>query len=253
MTAVAVARPIDRFVEVSSAKIVKRAIASAVRLVGPVRIVGRPGVGKSAALLHYRETFGASYCECTGFAKDIRGLFQTLVAALEISTDARTSRELADIVYAVCSPRRNLDGVEILRPLLVDEWQTLEPPAQRELLRLAETCRIPLVLCGNAERLFTTRTHRAAIAQIESRIAAQYEVPGLSPEDCDSISIDFNVEGKEAWALVRRLGAALEFRGLTNVLREAAAVTGGRGSIQLRHLELAMHSLNAWSKVEKPD
>lgn len=243
MTASPRSRPVERFVEIASALTVHRAISTAVRLVAPVRIVGIPGTGKTAALEHYAPEFGATYCQCAGFAKDIRGLFRLLVAAMGIYTDARHTGELADVLFERLSNRSSSHA-----PLLVDEWQTLEPPAQRELMRLAETCRIPLVLCGNAERLFTSRTHKAALAQIESRIAAEFKTTGLSDADCDSIAIEHNVEGKDARDLLRRLGAALQFRGLNDVLVEARSATGGRGSIQLRHLELALASLNYWAR-----
>lgn len=242
MTAVSQSRPVDRFIPVDSARVVRHAITMAVRLVAPVRVTGKPGTGKSVALLHYREEFRATYCECTGFAKDTKGLFQLIVAALELYTSARHTAELADVLYSQLSYRP--------RPLLVDEWQTLEPPAQRELLRLAETCRMPLVLCGNAERLFTSRTHKAALAQIESRIAAEFETSGLSEADCRSIAVEFNVEGKDAHALLTRIGRSFEFRRLMDVLSEAGTATGGAGSIQLRHLEMALTTLNGWGRLE---
>jgi DNA transposition AAA+ family ATPase len=248
MTAIAHPRPVDRFVETTAAKVVLAAITMAQRLVAPVRITGMPGTGKSAALVNYAPRFEAVYCECTGFYKNIPGLLRMLVAAYGIQTDAHHARDLADILFARLY---RAEGARPNVPLLVDEWQNLEPPSQRELLRIAESCAVPLILCGNAERLFSGRMHKAALLQIDSRIGAKFETHGLTAEDCDSISIDFNVEGKEARELVKRFGMAVEFRRLADLLREATRATGGRGSIQLRHLQIAMASLSGWDRLGK--
>lgn len=212
------------------------------RLSAPVRIIGKPGTGKTAALLHYRKQYNAVYVECTHFSKNVGGLFRSLIAAYGFYSDSKFERDLTDVLYSRLTER---SGGYNKRPLFVDEWQTLEATAQRELVRISENCGIPLVLSGNEERLTTSKVDHTAMAQVESRIAAVFHTLPLTEADCDTICIDFNVEGKDAFELVRRIGAGLEFRRLANVLEEARGLRDGdAGSIRVTHLDEACALLN---------
>lgn len=242
---IAVPKTPHRFVETSSSRMVGKAIKTAVRLRAPVRIIGKPGTGKTAALLHYRQQYDAVYVECTHFSKNVGGLFRSLIAAYGFHSDSKFERDLTDVLYSRLTGSA-WDGKRLRdKPLFVDEWQTLEATAQRELVRISENCGIPLVLSGNEERLTTSKIDHTAMAQVESRIAAVFHTLPLTEADCDTICIDFNVEGKDAFERVRRIGTGLEFRRLANVLEEAKLFReGGAGSIRAFHLDEAIESLN---------
>jgi len=59
------------------------------------------------------------------------------------------------------------------------------------------------------------------------------------PEDCRDIAVEFNVEGKDAYAALETFGCQTSLRDLVRVLEIATVVTGGAGSIQLRHIQQA--------------
>ncbi len=243
MTALPMSQPVQRFVDIATSRKAKAAIELAMALVAPVAINGPSGTGKSSALIHFAPAYRATYCECSDFNKTPIGAFRMLMAAYGFRSDAKQYAEMAAILYERLNWRsfdhQGQPNPKAPEPLFVDEWQTLEPAAQREILRLAETCRLPLVLSGNGESL-RSRRNRVALEQISTRITAVFETERLSHEDSVSICIDWNVEGAPERKLVWRLAQAMPFRELNRILVAARAHRGAAGSIVLANLSAAV-------------
>ncbi len=235
MTRITPHRP-SRFVDISASKAVRSAIEAAVDLGYPSLITGEPGTGKTTALLHHTAELSGVYCQVGQASKSVAGMYQMLLDAHSYGTDAKFLRDLSDVVYSQLRPSY-MD--ERGRLLVVDEIQTLDLAALRELLNIQETCRIPLVLCGNDERLAKTNSRDSAIDQIKSRIGVIRKLGKPLPEDCRDIAIEFNVEGKDARTALETFGCQTSLRDLVRVLEIASVITGGFGSIQLRHIEQA--------------
>lgn len=192
-------------------------------------------------------------------SKTPKGMFELLIKTagrwgyhsqrLAIST-------LADEVYSYYEQRQLVadDGSWSSAPrlLVVDEVQTLEAPAFRELLRVQEKCEMGLLVAGNAERLAGTRKNDAATwEQVESRILAARYLPGPSKADCESIGSAHNVEGSDAYDLLVRFGMSTNFRALTQLLDFAARLTAGNVGIRRVHLENAIHITSPKTNLQK--
>lgn len=199
----------------------------------PVRIVGRPGTGKSSALWHVAEAMGGRYCEIAQASKAPKGMFELLVKTAGqwgFHSQRTAIGILSDEVYSYYEPRNIfVDGAWGNKPqlLVVDEVQTLEATAFRELLRVQEKCEMGLLVAGNEERLAGTRKKDAATwEQVESRILVTRNLPGPSKEDCESIGSAHNVEGRDGYAILVKFGMSTNFRALTHLLEVAASLTG---------------------------
>lgn len=224
----------------------------------PVRIVGRPGTGKSTALWHVAEAMGGRYCEIAQASKAPKGMFETLIKTAG-QWGAHSQRTaiglLSDEVYSYYEPRHTFAAgswVSLPQLLVVDEVQTLEATAFRELLRVQEKCEMGLVVAGNEERLAGTRQKDAATwEQVESRILITRHLPGPSKEDCESIGSAHNVEGSDGYAVLVRYGMSTNFRALTHLLEVAASLTGGNVGIRRAHLEAALALVSPKTNLQK--
>lgn len=229
---------VARFVDIATARTVKRAIDLAVSLGQPVSIVGPSGTGKTTALKHFSNLYGAIYCRVRDFNKNTIGAARTLIAAYGIRTDAKQSAEMWEVLYSRVGPS----------PLFVDEWQNFEPVAQREVLELAEQCRAPLVVSGNGEAL-RTRTNRGALEQINTRISTVFQTQRLTRDDAISICLDWNVEGAAERELVWCMAQAMTFRELNLRLVAARGDRGDAGSIRLANLATAINAIDEPTKA----
>lgn len=178
-----------------------------------VHLIGRSGTGKSTALWHVARQMGGSYCEVSQASKNTKGMFELVLDSI----GWRHQQWL----------------------LVVDEVQTLEATAFRELLRLQEKCELALVLAGNAERIAGRAKDANTWEQIESRISIQRLIPGPSRRDCDLIGSAFNVEGTDTYEALAAFGMRTNLRDLTQLLELAGGMTGGTG-IRLQHLKDAL-------------
>ncbi|OJF99972.1 ATP-binding protein [Pararhizobium antarcticum] len=243
-----------RIVETDTVKIARMASKFSLDMGFPVHLIGRPGTGKSSALWHIAQDMGGGYCEVSAQSRSTKGMFQMLLGTLGIADDHKYISDLSDDVYRCFMPINRYCSeagcfVDVPHFLVVDEVQTLEATALRELLRVQEKCSLGLVIAGNAERLATTRRDAATWAQIESRIGMQRHLPGPSICDCELIGAAFNVEGKDAYAALSAYGTRTNFRDLVQLLETARRMsgpeTGHAVGIRLIHLQNALSTLTA--------
>jgi hypothetical protein len=235
-------------VHTEAVKIVQEMAELSLLLGKPVQIVGRPGTGKSTSLWHVANAMGGRYCEISQASKTPKGMLEMLIKTAGrwgYHSQRQSIGTLADEVYSYFEHRQVIadDGSWKHKPqlLVVDEVQTLEAPAFRELLRIQEKCEMGLLVAGNAERLAGTRKKDAATwDQVESRILAARDLPGPSKADCESIGSARNVEGADAYELLARFGMSTNFRALTHLLDFAARLTGDGVGIRRTHLEAAI-------------
>lgn len=207
-----------------------------------VHLIGRAGTGKSSALWHVAQEMGGSYCEVSQASKSTKGLFELVLDSVGHRSGKKYMKDIAEDAYFYLEPSKVLkDGTFVYEHqfLVVDEVQTLEAPAFRELLRLQEKCQIALILAGNAERLSGKAKDATTWEQIETRISIQQFLAGPSRRDCELMGSAFNVEGADAYEALAAFGMRSNLRDLTKLLEFAAALTGGTG-IRLHHIEQAL-------------
>lgn len=237
----------EMIVETDTVAMARDATRWAIDLQYPVRVIGRPGTGKSSALWHIAQEFGGLYCEISQASKNTKGMLELLLQSADRWCGQQYVGQLADAVYSYFGEENYYPGNDVWRkpwPLLViDEAQTLEPTAFRELLRVQEKCSLGMVLAGNAERLANTRKDADTWAQIESPIAMHRLLPGPSARDCELIGSTFNVEGRDAYSLLTSYGAVTNFRDLVQLLHTAKRMTGGVTGIRKPHLEQSLQIL----------
>lgn len=233
------------FVEISAVRTIRAAIDRATNWQYPSRVISRPGMGKTTALRHFERKLGAVYCMVKAQHKDTAGMYLMLLEAYGLYRRGKTARDDANQIYHDLT-RSEFDGdgwqvVPHKRPLLVDEYQTLEATALRELLNIVEECRIPLVLCGNGERLAKERkADRAALEQVWNRVRPTYRIDAPDADDCRNIAIEFDVEFDHAtYAALAAYGDSTSVRDLVCLLGEARAVAEV-GVITLHHIETAV-------------
>lgn len=229
------------FIELSSSREIEAAITRAMSWEYPSLFIGDPGTGKTTALRHFVIKYDGFYCEVNEKTKSPGGLYKMLIQTMIGYRDGKTMwDDGAQLIYFL----ENHWSGRARRPLFVDEQQAFEAPALRELLHICERCQVPLVLAGNRERLAKTRkTDSVALEQIRSRIGWRVQLGKPNAADCESIGIEHNVEGKEAYAALASFGAGTNLRELVRLLQEAKVCTGGVGSIQLRHVKAAVLSI----------
>jgi DNA transposition AAA+ family ATPase len=184
----------ERFLETTAARQVKSAIERAIEDGEPSLIMSDPGMGKTTAVKHYAQELGGAYWEVRESEGSIRQMFLSLMNVFHFWHDSTHTNDIAEILYS-----RLGDGHERKPFLIVDEFQNLELKAFRELLRIGERCGLPLVLSGNDKRLKQTKTGDVALAQIGDRIGVRVSIWPPFPEDCQSLAVEFNVEGKDAY------------------------------------------------------
>jgi DNA transposition AAA+ family ATPase len=238
----------NKFVEISAVSVIRAAIDRALSWPYPSRVISRPGMGKTTALRHFEGEVGAVYCMVKAQHKDTPGMYQMLMAAYGMYREGKSTRDDALQVYRDLK-RSAFDGENWTlrrhdRPLLVDEYQTLEATALRELLNIVEECQIPLVLCGNGARLAKERkADQAALDQIWNRVRPTYQIDPPDGDDCRKLAVEFDVEFDRAtYDALAMYGANTSVRDLVCLLGEARAVAGP-GVIKLHHIETAVLTL----------
>lgn len=226
-----------RYVEISASKHILTAFQFAIETRQPVRILGEPGRGKTSALKHYLPGFHGYYVEARGQHKTLPGMLNML---LDTYGTYRQGKQLKDLADAVTRTLNQQYGIGSAPPLVVDEYQTLEPQTLRELFKITEASQVPLILSGNGETLVNRRDGKAAMAQIDDRIGMRIEIVGLTYQDCIEFCIEHNVEGRDAHEAICSYGQRTNVRQLSRLFDQCRIVAGAKGSIQRRHIETAL-------------
>lgn len=238
----------DLFLETEAVRMCRAAIELARRLHRPTHVVGKPGTGKSTAFKHLAVEMKATYCEADYVSKSTKGLYELLLEVGGYYRVPRTLRELHNAVLSMYAPSVGIDEVTP-QLVIVDEVQTLEATAFRELLRLQERCPFYLVVAGNGERLTATDKERSALQQIESRLLRRFVLPGPSRNDCALFGTEFNVEGKRAYDLLANFGNQANVRRLVHLLETAQLLAADEPGIRMEHLTGALELIEGKPNV----
>lgn len=224
------------FVETNAVRVIRTAMDRARKWPYPSRVISRPGMGKTTALKHFASDLEAVYCSVQARYKKTEGMYLMLMAAYGPEPDKEVARDNARQLY---SELPQLDYACI--PLVVDEYQTLEATALRELLNIVAECKIPLVLVGNGERLAKEpKDDRPALEQIWNRVRPTYVIDPPDLEDCRAFAIEFDVECKQpTYAALAAYGAKTSIRDLVCLLQEAREVRGA-GIVTLEDIRTAV-------------
>lgn len=231
------------FVEIKAVSRARDAIHFAMHMPYPSRIISPPGLGKSTALRHLAEEFGGAYLEIGATDKDVGGMYLSLLGALGAFYFGKSKRGALDsLSLALGNVARHVGGNKKL--VIVDEFQTLEDTAKRELLRIQEEFGIALVISCNPERLAGSGNGPSrAIRQVEDRIGLTVELPALDDEDCDLIAGAYGVSGDDAVSAARVLGAKTNARELCRTLQFARLAVPEGASVRLTHIKNAVMAL----------
>ncbi len=232
----------EYYVEISSVKRIREGIRYALTFGEPVRISSQAGFGKTTALYYLAEELKGHYCLIGQAHKNAGDMYRALLAAFKIYHGANYTRDLFNRLVGDLQ-NKNYNRVIFERPrllLIVDEIQTLEATALRELLNIQETCDIALVMSGNGERIARTKIDQAAWKQIDSRIGMEINLPSLSARDCELLGAAYGVEGMDAYEAICNFGTQTTARMLGRLLENAKRLTAGTGAIRLRHIEITI-------------
>jgi DNA transposition AAA+ family ATPase len=230
------------YVEIGSVARIREGIQYAFDMGEPVRITSQAGYGKTTALFYLARELGGSYCQIGQAQKSTPDMYRALLAACGIFHDRNYARDLFSLIIDRLGPYSPelLPEKQRRRLIVIDEIQTLEATALRELLNIQETCDLALVMSGNGERIARSKIDQAAWKQIDSRVGMEISLPGLSRKDCELMGASYGVEGLDAYAALASYGTRTTARMLGRLLESARVLTAGTGAIRLSHLEIAM-------------
>lgn len=232
----------DIFVETKAVKRVRDAIEFSMISPYPSHIISAPGRGKTTALYHLTREYDGAYIEIGAQQKSMGGMYRGIAEAIGATLYGNFEREVLDAILRQFERRARYSGAH-KDLLVVDEFQTMEDPVKRELLRIHETCGFALVLGGNAERIASAgKKDPLALRQIETRIGARFFLPNLDNEDCDMISEAYGVQGEAALSAARMLGSRSNARELSQILLVARHAAKGQavGLADIRNALIAV-------------
>lgn len=230
------------FVEIGSVARIREGIRYAFDMGEPVRITSQAGYGKTTALFYLARELGGSYCQIGQAHKSTPDMYRALLAACEIIHDRNYARDLFSLIIDRLGPDSSytLSEKNKRRLVIIDEIQTLEAAALRELLNIQETCDLALIMSGNGERIAKSKIDQAAWKQIDSRVGMEIALPGLSRRDCDLMGAAYGVEGIDAYSAIANYGTKTTARMLGRLLESARRLTAGTGGIRLSHIEITI-------------
>ena len=239
------------FVETETYRTVKEAADHTILLRRPALVYGEASLGKSVALLKIATETGAKMFEVNATNKGVGAMLKSFIRAFDGYPRGRATGDLLEECEYLAkedtlTARDGWGSMSAAqyrqsRLLLVDEYQNLEPLALRLLLGICIKMELPLLLCGNSERLAShSRDAKLAMAQLSERMLLHFHVGPPSARDCRDIGIHFNVEGKEAYESIAAFGCQTNLRRLVDLLQKAAVNTGGNGGIKRINLENAL-------------
>ncbi len=138
----------DIFVETKAVNLVREAIEFAMISPYPSHIISAPGRGKTTALYHLTREYDGAYIEIGAQQKTMGGMYRGIAKAIGATLYGNYEREVLDAILRQFERRARYSGAN-KDLLVVDEFQTMEDPVKRELLRIHETSGFALVLGGN--------------------------------------------------------------------------------------------------------
>lgn len=187
-----------------------------------ILITGAAGVGKTAALTFIaRADRKAAMMTATPARRSMRATLLGVTDAFGWPHDRQHISDVDDVLR-----NRLPDAIEAGRYLVVDEAQLLHHDVHRQLLHYYDAFGLPIVFAGNEHVLKKTRVNAAAFDQIASRIATHVRLKGITAGDIDAFGVEFNVEGKDAYELMRCFGAGRNCRDVVHLLEEAHRLAG---------------------------
>lgn len=233
------------FAEIKAVSRARDAIRFAMLMPYPSRIISPPGRGKSTALRHLAKEFDGAYIEIGATDKDVMGMYLSLLNVLNgfyFGNPNKKRDALQSLSIALGGVACNVSDNKKL--VIVDEFQTLEDTAKRELIRVQEDLGIALVISCNPERLAGGNEKPSrAIRQIEDRIGLNIELPALDDEDCDLIAQAYGVSGDDAVSAARALGAKTSARELCRTLQYARLTVPDGAAVRLTQIKNAVVAL----------
>ena len=226
-----------RYVEISTSGVIQTAVDRAVTTGKPSRVIGPSGVGKSAAIAELLHSHLAVGCTITAAHQNVRGVLRLLFEVYGFTDPGRNSLiEMERGLIEDLSHRRRMMGG--LDPVILDEYQNIQPLALRELLTLQEHLGIPLICVGNGETIAQRNKvdQLRAMEQITNRFKFKATIEGLLDSDFDLIAAEWNVEQVPATrAVVAAYGRNHSLHQLTMLLADARSLAA-IGPTRLEHL-----------------
>lgn len=219
------------FVETSVASEVFKTVDLARRIRENAAIVGRPGIGKTCALLAYarRQPDEVTYIALNAVTGNaLRDLMRQIADRLGVYV----SGSIADSIRQLL----RYDFSE--RVLILDEAQNLKLQAFRTVLDLYDQAGLTIIFCGNEEVLKRVSTNKGAFAQIDRRVKVRTTLQAISDGDSDRLASAHGVEGLEAYKIVRSLASIHQTDGVVTVLEMARDLAGGK-CIRADHIRRA--------------
>lgn len=233
----------QHFAEIGSVRRIREGVAFSQNFGLPTRIISKAGYGKTTALFYIAKDLGGAYCLAGHAHKTVPDMYRMLLSAFGFGVAKNYTRDLFDDLIWKLKPsewEREYGEKKPRKLLIVDEVQTLEATAQRELLNIQETCDLALVICGNGERLAKTKIDRAAWEQIDSRIGMEISLPKLTRHDCELIGSSYGLEGMDAYEAIGNYGTQMTARHLGQLLDSAKRLIRTGGTIKLQHIEAVL-------------
>lgn len=234
-----------RFVATPNAVRIRQEVEWATLARVNILISGPAGTGKTAALTEItRNDMKAALLTITPAQKSMRGTLTLVASAFEWHFNRQHVWQIDGILMDLLP-----DAAKAGHYLIVDEAQLLHFEAQRQLLAYSDAFGLPIIFAGNDYVLKKTRANAVAYDQIESRITKHIRIKGITAGDIDAFCVEFNVEGIDAYELMRRFGTGRNCRDVVNLLEEAVRLAGA-DRIRLPIIREALHCLHGTGAVK---
>lgn len=226
-----------RFVDTPTSRLIRQQVEWATLARCNVLVTGPAGVGKTASLTEIAASDPkAAMMTVTPARQSMRAVLTDVTKAFGWVINRQHIPDIDDVL------RTRLTYGDLGRYLIVDEAQLLHHDVHRQLLSYHDQFGLPLIFAGNDYTLKKTRSNGAAYDQIATRIAKHVRVKAVSPGDVDAFGIEFNVEGRDAYALLRRFSESRNCRDLVHLLDEAGRLSG-TDRIAITDIREAIHCL----------
>ncbi|KQX34094.1 hypothetical protein ASD04_17795 [Devosia sp. Root436] len=236
-------RRATRYVEISTGTIIRNALDQAISSGHPARIVGPSGIGKSGVIAEILDEGLALGCEVRLPDSSPRGVYRMLLRLYEIKVTNTTLNELADRVYREIPERNHGEWIE---PIILDEFQSIEPLALRELLRVQSKIGFGLLLVGNGETVVkrANADQVRAMEQINNRFGMDIKIDGLLDSDFDRVADEWAVENEASTRdALARYGRQFSLHQLVMLLTSARKLSG-IGTVRMEHLRAMVELTN---------